>query len=69
MKHILEGTKIPKVQVERAINPILSLFLESILEKYLSRPSNSIKLISPEFPLKKEINNQSTNVDFFYLTN
>ena len=64
MKHILGGTKIPKVQLERAINPILSFFIESILENILKRPQNSIKLISPEFPLKKETNNQSTNVDF-----
>jgi len=66
LKHILEGVKIPKVQVERAINPILSLFIESVLEKYFENSidyTGGFRLISPEFPLKKE-NNQSTNIDF-----
>ena len=71
MKHIIEGVKIPKVQVERAINPILSLFIESILDKYFEDNHNysgSYKLVSPEFPLKKE-NNQSTNIDFLLVNN
>lgn len=68
LKHILEGVKIPKVQVERAINPILSLFIESFLEKYFenSAYAGKYKLISPEFPLKKD-NNQSTNIDFLLI--
>lgn len=66
MCHILEGANIPKVQVERAIGPILSMFIESILDKYFENHdeySGEYKLISPEFPLKKE-NNQSTNIDY-----
>ncbi len=71
MKHIIEGVNIPKVQVERAISPILSLFIESILNEYF-RPnkdySGSYKLVSPEFPLKKD-NNQSTNIDYLLVNN
>lgn len=71
MKHIIEGVKIPKVQVERAINPILSLFIENVLDKYFENNNNysgSFKLVSPEFPLKKE-NNQSTNIDYLLVNN
>jgi len=66
MCHILDGANIPKVQVERAIGPILSMFMESILDKYFEDDddySGEYKLISPEFPLKKD-NNQSTNIDY-----
>jgi len=71
MCHILEGVNIPKVQVERAINPILSLFVESILNKYFENIdgySGEYQLISPEFPLKKD-NNQSTNIDYLLVNN
>lgn len=71
MCHILEGVNIPKVQVERAINPILSLFIESILNKYFENNddySGEYQLISPEFPLKKD-NNQSTNIDYLLVNN
>lgn len=66
MQHIINGVKIPKVQVERAINPILSLFIESILNEFFKVDKNYpglFKLVSPEFPLKKS-NNQSTNIDY-----
>jgi hypothetical protein len=61
MRHIIDGVNIPKVQVERAVTPVLSLFIESILNKYFENNdeySGEYKLISPEFPLKKD-NNQS----------
>lgn len=72
MVHILEGIKIPKVQVERAINPILSLFIEGILTTFFKSNQNlygKYELISPEFPLKKENDNQSTNIDFLLVNN
>jgi hypothetical protein len=72
MKHILNGVNIPKVQVERAITPMLSLFIESILNKYFEHNieySGEYKLVSPEFPLKKEDNNQSSNVDYLLVNN
>jgi hypothetical protein len=71
LKHIINGVNIPKVQVERAISPILSFFIESILSSYFrnhSEYSGSYELISPEFPLKKE-NNQSTNIDYLLFNN
>ena len=71
MHHIIDGVNIPKVQVERAVNPVLSLFIESVLNKYFENNeeySGDYKLISPEFPLKKE-NNQSTNIDYLLVNN
>ena len=67
MHSIIEFTMIPKVQVERVVGPILSIFIEDVLTatfQYDSDFSGVIKMISPEFPLKKEINNKSTNLDW-----
>jgi len=67
MTHIMEATMIPKVQVERVVGPILSMFIGDVLTATLrddSRLSGDIKLIAPEFPLKKEGNRQSTNIDW-----
>ncbi|MCD4817431.1 MAG: hypothetical protein K8S23_01920 [Candidatus Cloacimonetes bacterium] len=67
MKEIIEGIKIPKVQVERAVTPILSLFIESVLNKYFESDKSYAglyKLVTQEFPLKKIDNNQSTNIDY-----
>jgi len=69
MHQIINGVNIPKVQVERAVSPILGLFVEAILEKYFEgnkEYSGEYKLISPEFPLKKK-NNQSTNIDYLLI--
>ena len=30
MSHILEGVRIPKLQVERAVGPVLGFFLEDV---------------------------------------
>jgi len=67
MVNILEGVHIPKVQVERELSPILGMFIESLLTKYFEDNndfSGDYKLILPEFPLKKDNDNQSTNIDF-----
>lgn len=50
----------PKVQIERAISPLLSIFITDIINHFLK---TNIKFYLPEFPLKKE-NNQSTNIDW-----
>jgi len=64
MELIIEGGKIPKVQVERAVAPILGMFIGELLTVYLKGiNSDEYMLISQEFPLKKE-NNQSTNMDY-----
>lgn len=62
MAHILECTKIPKVQIERAVGPILGFFIDQLLSKALG--INEIVTLSPEFPIKGQSNNQSTNIDW-----
>lgn len=67
MMNILEGAKIPKVQVERELSPILGMFMGAILTKKFENSdvfSGEYQLITPEFPLKKDGNNQSTNIDY-----
>jgi hypothetical protein len=67
MDHIMEGMMIPKVQIERAVGPILSMFLADVLTETLRDDpalSGSIVMICPEFPLKKADNLQSTNIDW-----
>jgi len=68
MEQILEGSKIPKVQVERAISPILGMFMPEILTKLYSKSTASqYEMIMPEFPLKKDESNQSTNIDYLLI--
>jgi hypothetical protein len=60
---------IPKFQVERAISPLLGIFLSDILKEKPANVStdkseNKIEIICAEFPLKKAENNQSTNIDW-----
>jgi hypothetical protein len=67
MDHIMEGVMIPKVQIERAVGPILSMFLADVLTETLRDDpslSGSIVMICPEFPIKKADNLQSTNIDW-----
>lgn len=68
MAHIMEGAMIPKVQVERAIGPIIGFFLAEALSEEMGE--NVISLC-PEFPILKARvgaseagNNQSTNIDW-----
>ncbi len=70
MNHIIESTMIPKVQVERVVGPLLGIFLEDVLSAtFQNNPefSGKVKMISPEFPLKKIDNRQSTNIDWLML--
>ena len=51
----------PKYQLERSIDGFLSLFIE----EYLSLLYHAdVQYVAAEFPIKKEGNNQSTNVDY-----
>jgi len=68
MAHIMAGAMIPKVQIERAIGPIIGFFLAEALTEKLGE---NIITLCPEFPIRKarldptEIgNNQSTNIDW-----
>lgn len=59
MENVIEATMIPKVQVERVVGPLVSMFLKDVLTKSLKSDANlsgSIKMICPEFPLKKNRN-------------
>ena len=51
----------PKYSLERRVDLFLALFLEEFLSDAYKAP---VRIIAPEFPLKKESNNQSTNVDY-----
>lgn len=67
MDYIMEATMIPKSQIERAVGPILSMFLPVVLTETFRQDQNlsgSLVMVSPEFPLKKEDNWQSTNIDW-----
>jgi len=66
MAHLLEGSQIPKVQVERSVGPVLGFFLAEVLSATLKDDgalSGRYRMLCPEFPLAKK-NNQSTNIDF-----
>lgn len=68
MTHIMDLTMIPKVQVERAIGPILGMFLAELLStlwtKTLGHPVQ-VEMICEEFPLRKAPGTcQSTNIDW-----
>ncbi len=64
LKKIVEYNDLPKFQVERAISPMLSFYIEDILSKTYG--SDKLELISPEYPLKNK-NNQSTNIDYLLI--
>ncbi|MFU8827322.1 MAG: hypothetical protein ACNA70_07505 [Brevefilum sp.] len=67
MEHIMEATMIPKSQIERAVGPILSMFLPAVLtETFRTDPAlaGRFEMVCPEFPLKKTHNRQSTNIDW-----
>lgn len=65
METIIKSKDIPKAQVERYVSPILEIFLPSALSVILGK---NIEMITPEFPIKKDGNNQSTNVDFLLMS-
>jgi hypothetical protein len=53
---------LPNYSAERRIDIFINFYLEEILNHFLG--SDSIKFILPEFPLKKENNNQFTQIDY-----
>lgn len=64
MQHLMQGTMIPKVQVERSIGPIIGFFLADALATKLH---SDVVMLCPEFPIQKADNNQSTNIDWLML--
>ncbi len=63
---LLKNKDIPKYQFERRIDTIFELFLPDILSQYYE---GEVVFVAPEFPLKKDQNNQSTNVDYLFFLN
>ena len=66
LAEILHLHRLPKVQVERIIGPVLGLFLRDLLGALVDgAPDGSgFSVVAPEFPLKRRENDQSTNVDW-----
>ena len=67
---IIQYARIPKLQVERIVGPILTIFLEEIINQLLDFSidgPDAIRLIAPEWPIKKERNHQSTNIDWLMI--
>lgn len=65
-----EYNQIPKLQIERAISPLLSIFIKDLIKNFLKNNdelSGNIEMILPEFPLKKIEGNQSTNIDWLLI--
>ena len=60
-RQLIGNKELPKYQFERRIDAIIAVFLPEIIKKQLGW---DIEIISPEFPIKKSHNNQSTNVDY-----
>lgn len=54
--------KVPKFQLERAISPLLAIFILDVINKECSEAS--VINYYPEFPLKKRGSKQSTNIDW-----
>lgn len=51
----------PKFQLERAISPLLGIFIKEIINKIFDA---KVTLSIPEYPLKKVDNSQSNNIDW-----
>lgn len=62
---LISNKRIPKFQFERASEPFISFFLPEWLSQ---KWKCSVEFVVPEFPIKKEDGNQSTNSDFLFKT-
>ena len=70
MAHIMQGTLVPKVQIERVVGPILGMFLPAVLTEVLKDDpvlSGRLTMVCAEFPFKKDGNLQSDNIDWLLL--
>ena len=59
-----ERRHLPKYKLELRASPFFELFLLEVLNAHY-KPLAFNPIVIPEFPLKKDNNYQSTNVDFF----
>lgn len=73
LKYLMEDARrTPKLQLERAVGPLLTHFIARAMSGLTLTPENSdlaghYRLICCEFPLKNTDNNQSINVDWLLL--
>ncbi len=61
LAQLVADKKLPKYQFERRIDALLSPFVPRLVEHFLG--GGTATTVVPEFPLKKEGSNQSTNAD------
>ncbi len=61
-----KNKEFPNYQAERRIDIFINYFVDRILKSYLKKET---KFICPEFPLKKNDDNRSTNIDYLCKTN
>lgn len=62
LESIFETAKFPKVQLERALGPILHRFIGPLVKKILN--ASTVVVLAPEFPLKTDDSYQSFNIDW-----
>lgn len=63
VSHLIEeGQSTPKLQLERAIGPLLGFFIEEVVS--VIQDGRTIIKLMPEFPLRKGDSFQSTNIDW-----
>jgi hypothetical protein len=60
-EQLADYKKFPKYQLERRVDGFIGAFLCDILREKLGWET---EIVAPEFPIKKEGNNQSTNIDY-----
>ena len=59
---VLDAAKYPKVQLERALGPIMYKFMEPLMTALLHE---DVRMVAPEFPIRCSKNNkQSSNIDW-----
>src|SRR5438552_473058 len=62
MQHLATQSRVPKVQAERAIGPIIGMFIPEVLSVYFDK---TITMLCAEFPLLKDGKKfLSTNIDW-----
>jgi hypothetical protein len=58
---LVSNKRLPKYQFERRVDIFVNVFLADVLGALFG---GTYRLVVPEFPLKKDDNHQSTNVDY-----
>ncbi|MBF0316322.1 MAG: hypothetical protein HQK52_23085 [Oligoflexia bacterium] len=64
-ENLTDWSNIPKYQLERRIDIFFTPYLETIINHHYGEKGFHPDLIIPEFPLKKDCSNRSSNIDYF----